>query len=126
MTVCTLRDSSHVVPFPCALACKICHHTKCFSHILSEHRTHSVEALLLHSSDDTHQKYHYNHTAGAKFEIGAADLVNGPFEHQQLVYNAIHFTYCKPVKPQFMKLGWYDANAHMAYVSIAIFNRQYH
>jgi hypothetical protein len=126
MKVCTLRHvgGSHAVPFSRALSCKMCHHSKCFSHILSEHRIHSVEALLLHNSDDTHQKYHHHHTAGrkARLVISAADLISSPLEHQQLVYYATHFTYCKPMKPQFMKLGWYDANAHMSYVSISIFN----
>ena len=37
--------------------------------------------------------------------------MSSPLELPQLVYYAIHFNYCKPIKPQFMKLGWYDANA---------------
>ena len=97
----------------------MCHHAKCFSHVLSEHRTHSVEALLLHDSDNTHQKYHYNHTAGRKARLGIimADLISNPLELPQLVYYATHFTHCKPINPQFMRLGWYDTNAHMSYVS---------
>ena len=130
MKVCTLGQidsGSHVVSFSWALACKLCHHAKCFSHILSEHSTHSVEALLLHNSDDTHQKYHHNHAAGrqVRFGISAADLMSSPLGHQQLVYYATHFTHCKPIKPQFMKLGWYDANAHVSNVSISIFNKWY-
>ena len=126
--MCTQRvngGQTHVVPFSWALYCKMCHHAKCFSHVLSERRTHSVEALLLHHSDNTHQKYHYNHIAGrkARFGINMADLMSTPLELQQLAYYAIHFTHCKPIKPRFMKLGWYDENTHMSDVSTStIFN----
>lgn len=98
----------------------MCHHAKCFSHVLLEHTTHSVEALLLHDSDNTHQKYHNNHTGRrARFGI-MADLISSPLELPPLVYYAIHFTFCKPINPRFMKLGWYDANAHMSYVRVPL------
>ena len=103
----------------------MCHHAKCFRHILSEHRTHSVEALLLHNSDDTHQKYHYNHIVGRKTRPENTDLISSRFGHQQLVHYATNFTYCKPVKPQFMNLGWYDKDALSSYVSILISNKQH-
>ena len=127
--MCTLRrrvkGDSHIVPFSWGLFCKGCHHSKCFPHILSNHRTHSVEALLLHHSDNTNQKYHYNHTAGrkARFEISMANLISSPLELPHLAYYALHFTHCKPIKPRFLKLGWYDANAGMSDVSTStIFN----
>lgn len=105
----------------------MCHNSRCFPHILSEHKTHSVEALLVHNSDGTHQKYHYNHTAGrkARSEISVADLRNGPFGYPHLAYYASHFTHCKPIKSQFMKLGWYDKTSHLSYVSIPIFHEYY-
>ena len=118
--MCTqVNGGPHTAPFSWALDCKMCRHAKCFLHVLSEHRTHSVEALLLHRSDNTHQKYHYNHTAGRKGGLGInmADLMSTPLELQQLAYYAIHFTHCKPIKPRFMKPGWYDANVHMSDVS---------
>ena len=100
----------------------MCHYAKCFSHVLLEHRTHSIEALLLHDSDNTHQKYHHNHTAGrkARFGINLVDLIGTLLELPQLAYYATHFTYCKPINPRFMNPGWYDANSHMSYVSISI------
>ncbi|KAF8798182.1 hypothetical protein BYT27DRAFT_6922620 [Phlegmacium glaucopus] len=113
--VCT-RSESHNVPFPWALTCKMCHHAKCFCHILAECRIHSVEALLLHNIDDSHQKYHNNHITGrkTKSDIGATDVTNIRLGHQQLAYYATSFTHCKPIKPQFMNLGWYDETAHIS------------
>ena len=120
--MCTLRQVNggpHSVPFSWALYCKVCHHAKCFPHVLSEHRTHSVEVLLLHGSDNTHRKYHCNHTTGrkARFEISMADLLSSPLELPQLAYYALHFTHCKPINHQFLKFGWYDANMHISCVS---------
>jgi hypothetical protein len=95
---------------------------------MSDYRTHSVEALLLHDSDNTHKKYHDNHTAArkARFGISMGDLISTPLELPQLAYYAIHFTYCKPINPRFMKLGWYDANSHMSYVSTSIIFNELH
>jgi hypothetical protein len=53
-----------------------------------------------------------------------ADLISSPLELPQLAYYAFNFTFCKPSKLQFVKLGWYDANAHMSIVSAStVFNK---
>ena len=110
--MCNKQVGTHTVPFSSALHCKLCHNGKCFSHILSDRKIHSVEALLLYDSDNTHHNYHRNHVVERKARFGIS-----PLELPPLVYYAINFGYCKPINPRFMELGWYDANVHISDVS---------
>lgn len=89
---------------------------------MSDHGTHSVEALL-HNSDGTYHEYH--HGRKARLEISAADLLDSSLGYQHLAYYATHFTRCKPAKPKFMELGWYDTNAPLPDVSNFTLNEWY-
>ncbi|KAF5380865.1 hypothetical protein D9615_004049 [Tricholomella constricta] len=113
-------EMSHTVLYSSALTCKKCHHSKCFTHILMLHNIHSADALLLHSSDSSHEEHHNHHlTSKGKFEEGRDAFLYSqkqgtkPDISQQRVYLALEYATCRPVNSNFMSLGWYDTYAQI-------------
>ncbi|KIM48921.1 hypothetical protein M413DRAFT_90130 [Hebeloma cylindrosporum] len=118
-----MLQTSHPVDFYSALTCKQCHNTKCFTHILVDLKVHSVEALLFHHIDATHEKYHFNHQRRLR---GNSDPRNQlelqrhqkqgtpPDRFLQLFDAASSYGDCRPLKVDAMSLGWYDNHPQSA------------
>jgi hypothetical protein len=121
--VCTLQGRmglSHPVLLPSTLDCKKCHCSKCFLHILKMYRVHSIEALLQHERDDTHQTYHdYHRNSKLNYMTELPSLLESqrqgspPNFPYQRVLAALTYQSCKPINSAYMGLGWYDMSAQM-------------
>lgn len=127
MQICSGGEHPHEVPGSWALNCKKCSVTKCFSHILSEYNTHCAEALLFHSADEEHDKYHTHHQGSTKAFTRESDALKRAHEqgqsprssgYHQLVATAMQYTRCKPGNTKYMNIGWYDKSLRTIQVSI--------
>jgi len=116
-------QTSHPVDYHSALYCKQCHNTRCFTHMLLDFKVHSVEALLFHDTDATHEKYHSNHQRRLRRNsdpLNQLDLQRHqkqgtpPDRFLQLFDAASIYGDCRPVKADAMNLGWYDNHPQSA------------
>jgi len=117
-------QTSHFVDFHSALTCKQCHNTKCFTHILVDFKVHSVEALLFHDINATHEKYHSNHQRRSRGNSDPLNQLNlqrhqkqgttPPDRFLQLFDAASTYGDCRPIKVDAMNLGWYDNHPQSA------------
>ncbi|KAG6918137.1 hypothetical protein DXG01_016326 [Tephrocybe rancida] len=107
--------SSHVVASSWVLNCKKCHRGKCFTHILMSQKLHAIDALLINTSDSSHEEHHRHHGRSVeKYEQGRQLFFRAqmrgikPDITQQRVHLAEQYQICKPINSTFMQAGWYD------------------
>ncbi|KAJ3568645.1 hypothetical protein NP233_g5586 [Leucocoprinus birnbaumii] len=113
---CRMKGESHALPSAWTLPCKKCHSARCYPHLLSGSRLHSMQALLLQELDPTTIKYHEAHLDGYReYPEDRKELLEFQAEGTAcpnftvlMTYNAITFKLCQPVNQRHAGLGWYD------------------
>ena len=127
MQTCSGGEHPHEVPRSWTLNCEKCSVVKCFSHILSEYNIHCAEALLLHSADEEHDRYHMHHQSSTKAFTRESGALKKAYEqgkfprssgYHQLVATAMHYSRCRPGNAKYMKIGWYDKPLRTNQVSV--------
>lgn len=91
------------------------------------YKVHSIEALLHHMADETHQAYHkYHRTSKEKYKDELPSLLSSqsqgsqPNLQQQRVHAALTYKSCKPVNSTYAGLGWYDIYAQIHQVRVPV------
>lgn len=96
-------------------------------HILLDQKQHAADALLNHSQDSTHEQHHQSHRSSAEtFDDAKESFLSSqktgskPDLRQQRIHAALDYGTCKPINPEFMRLGFYDRNAQILHLEVSV------
>lgn len=110
-----ISDAPHPALATDVIACKLCHFSRCFSHLLEICCIHSVEAILHSDHDGSDSSWHQFHLSSKETFVSAQRAADEdeqagrrPNIIHRLAHIAMTFNFHRAVNPDLTKSGWYD------------------